>query len=166
MLDLTASDGCGCGYRSGYGESYSAGDGCGSDVGDSDGYGVSGGYGDERVRGNVDDGRVYSYGYGDGFVRGYGYGFGRGDGGSYGSGYGAGEGHGCNKSAATFVGEIADYEVELIAPFGVVRIGCRVKTIGEWQRDWRAAAKQEQQIVDEAEVLELFAKVEAILRRQ
>lgn len=151
MLDLTASGGCdsGNGYGSGYGRGYGYGDGHGN--GRGGGYG--GGYGDGYGGGGD------SYGYGKGHSGDYGYGDGyRGDDARM---DGFSHLHDC---AVTVIGRVDGYTVDLIDPFGVVRIGCQAMTIEEWQRDWRELASANHVAVDVATADELFARAEVILR--
>lgn len=101
----------------------------------------------------------YGYGYGGSYGNGYGCGYGC----SYDDDSGFGDGD-TGGGSEVVVAKVGDYDVELIAPFDVVRIGCQARTIGEWRRDWRTVAAREKSSVDESRVAELFAKAEVILQ--
>jgi hypothetical protein len=87
-------------------------------------------------------------GYGDGYGDGGGYGDGDGDG--YGYGYGGGD---------EIIGELRDYEIEIIRTFGVLRIGCQTRTIADWRNNWRAIAEDHDVDITANEVAELIKKL-------
>ena len=103
------------------------------------GYGSGTGYGD-------------GYGYGSGYGSGDGYGYGHGDG--YGSGFGHGDGY--------VVCELDEWDVRLMMPWRVVRVGCQVHTIEHWRAHWREIDECEGVAVGEALAEQVMA---AVMRR-
>lgn len=94
-------------------------------------------------------------------LHGYGYGYGEG---GYGDGYGDGSGYG--HGDGTLVGHVGDYEVCVLIPWKYVEIGCESLCLSDWRRVWRSKM-QEHEItgISDAEVQQLFAKVEAELSK-
>lgn len=81
------------------------------------------------------DGSGAGSGYGDGYGSGYGDGSGSGSGDGYGYGYRYGYGGGVS------LGEIESYEVLVLAPFQLVKIGCEMHSTSEWSKQWREIAR-------------------------
>jgi hypothetical protein len=134
-------------------------DGVLTDYGDGDGYGN--GYGNGDIYGyGYGSGDIYGYGdgdiygYGDGYGNGYGHGSGFGDG--YGSGYGYGSG--CGYGSGVVLGSVADYAVELLTPWNVIKIGCQIMSLDDWKAKWEKFANKHKMIVDKLVVESLIEK--------
>lgn len=149
--DMHHSDGSGYGNgdEGGYGLAICAWPASGRGCGDGYGYGL-----------NEDEGCIYGNA---GYLRG------DGSNGGYGEAWDGRDGIGCHldgtngggmtridDEAGRRIGCVADYDIRLLLPFDVVRIGCSLHTVAEWQASWatlhrrrlpRACVSQEQ--VDE-----------------
>ena len=68
-----------------------------------------------------------------------------------GSGYGSGYGDGWT-TVATF----AEMSVKAHESFAVVAVGCQVRTIAEWERDWEMIASDNEVTVSESEAKRLI----------
>ena len=73
-------------------------------------------------------------------------------------GYGYGYGYGDP------IGEIAGFAAEVVAQWGVVKIGCQVRTVACWRAEWRQAAAGEGVDVAEEEIEALLTKAEAAMK--
>jgi hypothetical protein len=112
-----------------------------------DGYGYGSGYG---------NGDVYDYGHGCGFGDGYGNGYGHGSG--FGDGYGDGYGYGDGSGDGVVLGSVADYAVELLTPWNVIKIGCQIMSIDDWKAKWEKFAHRHNVLADKLVVESLIEK--------
>jgi hypothetical protein len=148
-------DGHGCGYRDGYGAGHGCIDGYG--YGNGDGHGHGDGY--EHGHGNG-SGRGYMGGYGYGYKDGDGHGCGYGDSYGYGAEYGNGCGYG-EISPTQLIGEVSGYPIDFVILFGLVRIGCKMLSLNEWKKQWRAIAENNNISISETEVRLILEKCQA-----
>jgi hypothetical protein len=114
-----------------------------------DGYGYGSGYGD-----GYSNGDGYGYSSGDGNGNGNGNGFGNGDGYGYGDGSGDGYGYGYG----VVLGSVADYAVELLTPWNVIKIGCQIMSLDDWKTEWEKFAHRHNVLADKLVVESLIEK--------
>ena len=104
-------------------------------------------------------------GYGDGDGYGYGYG-GAGDG--YGDGYGSGAGDGAGDYGAGYgygevVATIGGYKATWIDDvFGILAIGCQVRSITDWKANWRSIAKTNGVEISKEDVHNLLKSIDRV----
>jgi hypothetical protein len=111
----------------------------------------------ESMLTNSGYGYGYGYGYGSGSGYGSGDGYGHGHGYGYGDGYGHGDGDGYGHGE--IIGKLRVDEIEIIREFGVLRIGCQVRTIADWRKNWREIAEANEVEITANEVAELIKKL-------
>lgn len=98
--------------------------------------------------------RIFGHGYGDGAGHGAGHG---GYGYGHGGGYGHGHGHG------VVVGRVGSYEVHLLRPWRIVRVGCETHPIEHWTEFWAEYSAEVKEGLTAGAVMALHARAMELL---